>query len=175
MVEGPLTVHLSSPDNHLTLRSHRLRLTPLGDGSHRAEVVADFSGAGHLVARVELAGAVSRLDDDVEVPPQTRTVVARVVIARDADGGYRVTPLEMPPSLPVTLHSGLAGRLGDLCGSFALLPGFGLDCAAVRGALSTANVPLPAPGETFPVPTERLSAGDRARLDAYLARARDAG
>jgi hypothetical protein len=34
---------------------------------------------------------------------------------------------------------------------------------------------MPDPGDTYLVPADRLTAEDRARLDAYLAQARQAG
>lgn len=175
VVQGGARIHLSSPDNQVVLRSHRLRLAPQGDGTHWMELVVDFSGRGRVVADVELGGQATRLEDEVVLPPQTRSVVGRVVIARGADGGYEVTPVELPETVAVAFESRLAGSLGDLCRTFSAFGGVRLDCDALTAGLSTAALPMPDPGDTYLVPADRLTAEDRARLDAYLAQARQAG
>jgi hypothetical protein len=176
LVQGGVTIHLASPENRLVVRSHRLRLAPQGDGTHWMELVVDFSGRGRVVADVDLGGgAPTRLEDEVVLPPQTRSVVGRVIIARGEGGAYEVTPVELPASVPVAFESQLAGGLGDLCRTFAAFGGVRLDCTALEAGLSTAAVPLPEAGETYLVPGDRLGAAERERLDDYLARARQAG
>lgn len=174
--QGGVKIRLSSPENHLVLRSHRVRLAPLGDGTHWVEVVADFAGRGHVVAHLDFGnGQGTRLEDDVVLPPQTRTVIGRVVIALGEGGDYEVTPVELPKSVAIAFESQLAGGLADLCRTVSLLGGLPIDCGTVEAGLTTAAIPLPAPGETYLLPADRLTPEDRARLDEYLARARAAG
>lgn len=174
--QNGMAIRLSSPENHVVLRSHRVRLAPLGDGTHWVEVVADFAGRGKVVADLDFGnGQVTRLEDDVVLPPQTRTVIGRVVIALGAGGDYEITPVELPKTLPIAFESKLAGGLADLCRTVALLGGLAIDCGTVEAGLTTASIPLPEPGETYLLPADRLTGEDRALLDAYLARARSAG
>jgi len=171
VVQGGMTVRLSSPENRLTLRTHRVTLTPLSDGTHRAEFVADFAGRGRVVAHVSVGGGPpTRLEDEVVVPPQTRTVVGRVLLARGT-GAYEITPVELPERVPIAIESQLGGSFAALCDSLALM--IQLDCRGVRGMLSTAQVPLPGPGETYLLLDERLTPEDRRRLDEYLAAFRE--
>jgi hypothetical protein len=169
VVQGALTVRLSSPDNTLVVKSNRLRLDPLGDGTHRAEWTAEFLGQGKLIADFDFAGAPGRFEDEVVIPPQTRTVSGRIRLAR-GDGGYELTAVELPPSVEVAIHSQLAGRLVDFCEGMALLPLVSLDCGGLAAGLQTVAVPLPRPGETFLLPEAQLTAGERRQLDGYLAR-----
>jgi hypothetical protein len=176
MRQGGMTIRLRSPENHLVLRSHRVRLAPMGDGTHWVEVVADFAGRGQVVADLDFGnGQPTRLEDEVVLPPQTRTVVGRVVIAVGEDGTYEITPVELPETVSIAFESTLAGGLADLCRTVALLGGLAIDCGSVEAGLTTASIPLPDPGETYLLPADRLTADDRARLDAYLARARSEG
>jgi hypothetical protein len=174
--QGGMTIRLSSPDNHLVLRSHRVRLAPLGDGTHWVEVVADFAGRGRVIAHLDFGnGQGTRLEDQVVLPPQTRTVIGRVVIAMGEGGDYEITPVELPDTVAIAFESKLAGGLGDLCRTVSLLGSLAIDCGSVEAGLTTAAIPLPDPGETYLLPADRLTADDRGRLDAYLARARAAG
>lgn len=176
LVQGGVTIRLRSPENHLVLRSHRVRLAPMGDGTHWAEVVADFAGRGRVIADLDFGtGQPTRLEDEVVLPPQTRTVVGRVVIALGESGDYEITPVELPETVAIAFESKLAGGLADLCRTVTLMAGLAIDCGTVEAGLTTASIPLPEPGETYLVPAERLSAEDRAQLDAYLARARSEG
>ncbi|HEX2254703.1 MAG TPA: hypothetical protein VHQ65_15665 [Thermoanaerobaculia bacterium] len=168
VTQGDMKVHLRSPDNRLTLRTHRVRLAPLADGTHWAEFLADFTGGGTLVADLDLGGSVSRLTDEVVIPPQTRTVRGRVRVVR-AGEDYEITPVEMPERVPVAVKSQLAGRFGALCESLRMLPMVEIDCSGVEAGFSTVQVPLPAVGDTYVLPAERLTADDRRQLDAYLA------
>jgi hypothetical protein len=176
MRQGGMTIRLRSPENHLVLRSHRVRLAPMGDGTHWVEVVADFAGRGRVLADLDFGnGQPTRLEDEVVLPPQTRTVVGRVVIARGENGDYEITPVELPKTVAIAFESKLAGGLADLCRTVALLGGLAIDCGSVEAGLTTAAIPLPEPGETYLLPTDRMTAEDRAKLDAYLAAARSAG
>jgi hypothetical protein len=167
VTQGGVNIEVRSPENRLDLLSHRLDLTPLGDGTHRAHFVAEFAGSGELIADVGVAGMTSRLEDSVTVPRQERIVVGRVRLGR-GEQGYEITPVELPDAVDVRIESRLAGRFAALCESFALLPGMLLDCGALRAGLSRARVPMPESGETYLLPAECLDAGLRQRLDAYL-------
>ena len=81
VVQGALTVRLSSPENALVVKSNQLRLDALGDGTQRAEWTVEFHGRGKLNADFDFAGAPGRFEDEVVIPPQTRTVVGRVRLA----------------------------------------------------------------------------------------------
>lgn len=169
VAQGPLTLRLSSPTNSLVLRSNRLRLTPLGDGTHRAEWTAEFLGKGWLVADYDLAGVPGRLEDELVVPSQTRTVVGRVRLGH-GDQGFELTPVELPATVSVAIRSRLAGQVVGLCERMSILPLMALDCAGLDGALSNAAVPLPEPGDTYLLPADRLTAEDRRQLLDYLGR-----
>jgi len=168
--QGPLTLRLSSPDAELTLEHHRLDLAPRADGTHRAHFEALFVGSATLYVDVDVNGAVSRLEDDVRVPPQRRSVdgVVRLAKGLGEDGAavYELTPVELPETVPVAIESNLAGRLGTMCDGFALL--LPIDCGLVRGALSVVNVPMPDPGETYLLPPECVDEEMAGRLDRYL-------
>lgn len=174
LTRGGVTIRLRSPENHLVLRSHRVRLAPLGDGSHWIELVADFAGRGRVIADLDFGnGQPTRFEDEVVLPPQTRTVIGRVVIALGENGDYEITPVELPETVSIAFESQLAGGLGDLCRTVSLLAGLAIDCGSLAAGLTTAAIPLPDPGDTYLLPADRLTADDRARLDAYLARARE--
>jgi hypothetical protein len=53
----------------------------------------------------------------------------------------------------------------------SLLPFTSLDCGGIEGLLSTAAVPLPAAGDTYLLPADRLTDADRRALADYLAAA----
>lgn len=169
--QGPLTLRLVSPDNALDVLEHRVRLEPLGDGSHRAELTAAVRGRGRLVADLSVSGgAPGRLVDEVTLPAQSVAVEGRVRLAPGAEG-YRVVPLELPEAVHLEVESALAGRLVALCGGFTLLVPGGADCRGLGRALSRVAVPLPEPGEELLLPYAALGPAERDRLDRYLARA----
>ena len=168
VTEGPITVQLSSPENTFVLVANRLHLTALPDGTQRARWTADFHGQGKLIADFSVAGAPGRIEDEVVVPPQSRSVEGRVRLAR-GDGGWVMTAVELPPSVSVEIRSRVADSLVATCEGMAILPLVRLDCGAFRASLETATVPLPAAGETYFLPDARLTAAERQRLDAYLA------
>jgi hypothetical protein len=169
--QGPLTLRLASPENALDVLEHRVRLEPLGDGSHRAELTAAVRGRGRLVADLSVAGgAPGRLVDEVVLPAQSVAVEGRVRLAPGAEG-YTVVPLELPRAVYLEIESALAGRLVGLCSGVALLVPGGADCRGLERALGRVTVPLPEAGEELLLPYAALAAAERDRLDRYLARA----
>jgi len=169
--QGPLTLALSSPDAELTVEHHRLDLSPLADGTHRARFEALFVGSATLDVDLDVSGASSRLQDVVRVPPQRRAVDGRVRLVKgvgeDGAAVYEITPVELPKTVPIAIQSDLGGRLGSLCDGFALL--LPVDCRLVRGAFSRLEVPMPEPGETYLLPPECVDEEVAAKLDRYLA------
>ena len=165
-----LTIRLSSPRNAITLRRHSVHLEPGLGGSQSAELTVQFQGSGHLVADVDLAGFTSRLEDDITVPLQSQTLEGRARVTR-TQGGYVVTPEQLPRRLTVRIESRLGAQLVSLCDRLTLLPGTGLTCDGLERAFSTAVVPLPPAGETFLLADEDLTPQERAALDRYLASA----
>jgi len=169
VTQGAMTIDLTSPRHELRLFDHRLEMTPLADGSHRARFVAEFAGDGDLVADVDLGGMTSRLEDRVVLPRQETTVDARVRLGH-GDQGYEITPLELPETVELRIQSQLAGRFASLCDTLTLVPGMVADCGALRAALSRARVPMPELGETYLLPAECLDDDVRLKLDLYLDR-----
>lgn len=167
--QGALTVQLSSPANQLRLMDHRLELTPLADGTHRARFVAEFVGDGELVADIDMGGVASQLEDRVVLPRQSVTVDGRLRLGH-GDQGFEITPLELPEAVDLSIQSDLAGRFAGLCDSLSLIPGMILDCGAVRAGLSRARVPMPETGETYLLPAECLDEEIELRLNLYLDR-----
>lgn len=167
--QGPVTVRLSSPRHQLMVRHHLLRLEPGPAESHSAELRVDFSGKGWLVADVDVAGIGGRLEDNVTVPAQSRTVEGRARIRKVAEG-YLITPEQLPESIRVQIQSGVGSRIVGFCDRAAALLFSDTDCGALDRALSTAVVPLPAPGESYLLENAELTAAERQRIDAYLAR-----
>jgi hypothetical protein len=171
--QGAVTLLLASPHNQLTLEQHRLDLTPLPDGTHRAHFEVTFAGEGELVMDVEMGGSVSRLEDRVRIPRQKEVVDARVKLAR-SEAGYELTPVELPKEVKIRIESDLAARFATICDSFTFL--LGLDCDPLRAGLSRAAFAMPEPGETYLLPAECVSDDVARRLDAYLGLApRDGG
>jgi hypothetical protein len=166
---GKLSVQLASPRNKLVLRSHRLRLAPTyADGSYAAELTVEFFGKGRLSADVDLAGYGHRFEEELLVPPQTRVLGGRVRVER-AGGGYRITPLSLPRTMTVAIRSRLGDDVVGLCERLAAVPFSSLDCGGLDRALSTAVVPLPAPGESFWIAPQEVTAAERREVDRYLA------
>ena len=169
--QGPLTLHLASPENALDVLEHRVRLEPLGDGSHRAELTAAVRGRGRLIVDLSVGGgAPGRLVDEVVLPAQHLAVEGRVLLSPGAEG-YRVVPLELPRAVHLEVESALAGRLVTLCTGFTLLVPGGADCRGLGRALGRVAVPLPEPGDELLLPYAALGPTERRRLDEYLARA----
>ena len=85
--QGPITVHLSSPTNLLTLLANSVRFEPLGDGTYRTRVTIDFLGRGDVVAVFETpAGSSSRTEDKLIAPRQTVHLDGRVRFHRTPTG-----------------------------------------------------------------------------------------
>lgn len=165
---GPLALHLSSPENALYVDSHRLLLSPLGDGTHSAELTAAVRGGGRLLADVDVGGAPSRMADEVVLPPQTVTVEGRARLTR-VEGGYQIALLQLPESVGVEIESALADRLVTVCDGLQILTLGTLDCAALERSLHTVQVPLPASGQTLFLDDGQVTAEERQALDLYLA------
>lgn len=159
---GPFRIELSTPRQEVTLRRHRVRLSPRGGGTHDAEVRAEFRGQGRLDARASVLGLGQGFQDDVTLPDQALAFRARVRIAR-AREGYLVTALALPAEAEVLIRSRLGTSLVRWCERLAVLP-----CDGLGAALRTAVVPLPPPGRAYLLADTDLSAEDRRRLDEYL-------
>lgn len=169
--QGTLTLSLASPENAVEVLTHRLRLAPLGDGSHRAELTVAVRGRGRLVADLSVAdGAPGRLVDEVVLPAQTVAIEGRVELTPVADG-YRVVPRELPETVGLEVESALAGKLVTLCTGFALLAPGAVDCGGLERSLTRVALPLPKPGEELLLPFAALADDERRLLDDYLARA----
>ncbi len=169
--QGELTVALSSPSQYVTLREVELTLEPdLRDGGHRVSGRVQFLGRGQLVADLAMAGAATRLEDEVTVPLQTLSVVGRALFRVEPEG-FVVTPLELPEAVEVEVRSGLAERLVGLCQGMTLLALGAIDCDRLETDLARVRVPLPPVGEPFLIPAEDLAPEEIAALSAYLARA----
>jgi hypothetical protein len=165
--EGPVTIRLSSPRNNLIVRSHLLRLEPGAGNSHSADLRIEFMGKGWLVADVEVAGASTRFQDEVLVPPQALEMQGRVRMRR-VRGGYEVTPEQLPRRVGVRIQSGVGRKIVNLCDGVSSLPFTSFDCASLEQRLSRAVVPLPAPGESFLLEDAELTPQERQQLDGYL-------
>jgi hypothetical protein len=166
VTEGILTVRLSSPRNQITVRKHLLRLEPGSGGSHSADLSIEFQGKGWLVADVEAGPMATRLQDEVLVPPQVAKIQGRVRIRR-VQGGYGVTPEQLPEKLGVRIQSGIGRQLVNVCDGASVL--LALDCPSLEQSLSRAVIPLPAAGEEYLLEDAELTAAERSEIDSYLA------
>lgn len=167
---GPFRVHLRARDARLTVLSHRLDLTPLADGSHRARLVARGEGGGTLLAKVEALGLGTEQSDQVSAPAQEHDLAGRVWVSREKDR-YRLTVAELPREVTVQVRSQLGERLVGWCEGMPLLSALGTDCGGLRRALSSISVPLPRPGEVYEVLRSELTVDEQRALDKYLAAA----
>jgi len=165
---GSLVVRLASPSQKVTLRSHRLTLEPLGDGTFRAVLVADLLGKGHLSADVSVGSFSQHLEDELLLPPQQLAILGRVRLAR-VPGGFRFPALELPKSLGVTIQSHVGAQVLDLCERATLLALGAFDCAALSRGLTRVEVPLPSAGGDFFLADSETSPADRAGLSALIA------
>ncbi len=164
---GGVKVELSSPRNELSLLSNRMVLRPLGQGSYDLALQIEFGGSGSLIADLDVSGAKSRLTDELTVPPQRRTVLAKIKIARSRSG-YLITPTELPKAFEVEIESRLGSQLVAACKPLGLL--MPLDCGSLERAFTLVSIPMPALGETYLFEGDRLAEGERRDLDAYLKR-----
>ncbi|GMU67531.1 MAG: hypothetical protein AMXMBFR36_38050 [Acidobacteriota bacterium] len=167
----PVTVRLSSPRQTVMVRDHRISMRPLGGGRTEGRLEIELLGKGEIVADVDLAGNVSRLADELILPPQRIALDGRVRLAR-ADGGYQVVPEQMPSAVRVEIRSGLIDRVVGACEGAAMLSFGAIDCAPVRDALERPAIPLPAGAGEFFLADADLTAADRAALDALITAAR---
>jgi hypothetical protein len=165
VVEGPLTVRLSSPRNQITVRRHLLRLEPGSGGSHSADLSIEFQGKGWLVADVAAGPVATRLQDEVLVPPQVAKIQGRIRV-RKVQGGYGITPEQIPDKLGVRIQSGIGRQLVNVCDGASVL--LALDCPALEQSLSRAVIPLPAAGEEYLLEDAELTAAERSQIDSYL-------
>ena len=165
VVEGPLTVRLSSPRHQITVRRHLLRLEPGSGGSHSADLSIEFQGKGWLVADVAAGPVATRLQDEVLVPPQVAKIQGRVRI-RKIQGGYGITPEQLPKRLGVRIQSGIGRQLVNVCDGASVL--LALDCPGLERSLSRAVIPLPEAGEEYLLEDAELTAAERSQIDGYL-------
>lgn len=165
VVEGPLTVRLSSPRNQITVRRHLLRLEPGSGGSHSADLSIEFQGKGWLVADVEAGPLSTRLQDEVLVPPQVAKIQGRMRV-RKVQGGYGITPEQLPDKLGVRIQSGIGRQLVNVCDGASVL--LALDCPGLERSLSRAVIPLPEAGEEYLLEDAELTAAERSQIDSYL-------
>lgn len=166
VIEGPLTVRLSSPRNQIVVRRHLLRLEPGAGGSHSADLSIEFQGKGRLVADVEAGPVATRLQDEVLVPPQVAQLQGRVRIRR-VQGGYGITPEQLPERLGVRIQSGIGRQIVNVCDGASVV--LDLDCPRLEQSLSRAVIPLPAVGEEYLLEDAELTPAERSQLDGYLA------
>ena len=163
VTQGAVVLRIASPSNRLVIESHLLELTPLADGTHRAVLDVVFLGGAHLVGRVELAGTAAPVDDRVVLPRQRLRIPARLRVRPGADG-IELTAVELPDGLAVAVQSTSGNQFLGWCEQLgAFLP---VDCSALD--LTSVQVPLPAPGETYVVPYEEIEPAERTALLRYI-------
>lgn len=164
----PVVIRLSSPSQRLLVKENVTRLRPLGGGRFAGTVELELLGKGRLVAEVDLAGAPQRLDDEVLLPRQ-RLAIEGVARIERVDGGYRVVPEELPPSIRVEIRSQIVNQLLGVCAGASLLSLGSLDCGPVEQALQRPEIPLSGQvGELFLADGE-LTDEERRSLDELLA------
>jgi hypothetical protein len=147
------------------VRRHLLRLEPGAGGSHSADLSIEFQGKGWLVADVEAGPVATRLQDEVLVPPQVAKLQGRLRI-RKVQGGYLITPEQLPERLGVRIQSGIGRQIVNVCDGASVL--LALDCPSLEQSLSRAVIPLPAPGEDFLLEDSEMTPAERSQLDDYL-------
>lgn len=165
---GALTVRLSSPRQALIVKSHRLRLTPRGDGRHDAALAVEFYGNGWLVADVAYGSLAQRFEDQLFVPTQRLELPARVRVVSEK-GGFRFLASGLPEKVTVEIRSRLAEQVVALCDGAAVLALGQLDCGGVERGLTRVAVPLPAGGGEFFLAHDELAPAERDALVSYLA------
>lgn len=165
---GAFSLRLSSPRQALIVKSHRLRLEPLADGTFRAQLAVDFYGNGWLVADVAYGTIAQRFEDQLFVPPQHLELPARLKVVREA-GGYRFLATELPRQVTVEIHSRLATSVVGVCEGAAILALGQIDCSSVERALTQVAVPLPGPGGEFFLGDAEIAPAERQTLDALIA------
>lgn len=164
----PVTVRLSSPRQSVLVRDHKAELKPLGGGRAEGRLEIELLGKGEIIADLDLAGTVSRLADELILPPQRLTLDGLVRLARGY-GGYRVVPERLPASVRIEIRSPLIDRVVGACQGAALFSFGAIDCEPVRAALERPAIPLPADGGELFLSDADLTDDDRAELDALIA------
>ncbi|HKI86170.1 MAG TPA: hypothetical protein VKA53_05455 [Thermoanaerobaculia bacterium] len=172
IAQGPLTIQLRSPHQTLDLLDNTVLARPNGDGTHDLTIDVDFAGRGELTADMTLGAMTHRYDDQVELPRQTKRMLATVRIHPIA-GGYEITMVHLPDQVTVAIRSNIGDRIISWCDRMAMIPFFALDCDGLTQSLETAVVPLPPPGSTYLLTSDQLSPEQRAQIDAYLAASGD--
>ncbi|MEL7060323.1 MAG: hypothetical protein AAGN46_09895 [Acidobacteriota bacterium] len=173
--QGPITIHLSSPEHELRVLSNQIALSePREDGSWRADVRARLEGEGDLIARIEGAGEPQTYEDRVRVGQQWIYAAARVRIRpATADGrfsGYDIEVVEpLQPVVRIFLRSELASQLVTTCRGLASLALGLLDCDALSASLAAVEVPMPAAGTVYTVLDTGFSPADHDFFDRHLA------
>lgn len=166
--QGALTIDLSSPHQVLVLKENHVRLEPAGDGGQKAHLELRLMGSGWLVADLTAAGMTTRLQDQLLVPEQIIAVDGKAKIER-IEGGYRVTPTELPGKVEVRIQSKVGNGLLSWCDRASAMPFVSLDCTGLERSLDRVAVPMPAAGTPYYLPDADLTPADRQALDAYLA------
>ncbi len=161
---GSLTIRVSSPEHRLTVHGNRLSLVRDAGGTVWAGMEVDFEGAGDLIADVD---GIGRFTDVVKVPRQTVRAEGTVRIA-STEGGYLVTIVSADRFVRMDIESGIAREMVDTCRALAMLPFISLPCGSLETALATVTVPMPGPGEQFPVRATDLTEAERAFFDRFL-------
>jgi len=166
-VLDPVRVQLRSPSQSLTVRSNRVRATPVAGGLLAGQVELDVLGKGAIVADVDLGGVRETFSDEVILPPQTLVIRGKARLERVA-GGYRVRVEELPERIEGAIQSRLATSIGNRCGTAEVLTLGAVSCEGLERALTRPSVPIPrAAGEVY-LPDAELDAGDRAALDRLI-------
>lgn len=165
VTQGPLTINLSSPRNQLTVSKHLIRIEPGPGGSHSADLEIEFLGKGWLIADVAAGPMQTRLQDEVVVPAQRATLQGRVRVRR-VEGGYGITPEQLPDRIAVRIESGIGRQLVGVCDGASVL--LALDCPTLERSLSRAVIPLPEVGEEYLLEDTEITAEERAQLDEVL-------
>ncbi len=161
--QGPIVIHVSSPEHRLEVLGNRLRFSANEDGTVGAAIEVDFEGSGQLIADVEGFG---RFVDQVEAPRQTVRAAGTVRLS-PTDGGYLMTIVTVEPSTEVQIKSQLAGQIVGVCEAAALIPLISLPCDGVAAALETVRIPLPAAGSQVLVPSDEMSSELKAYFNHY--------
>ncbi|MEZ5332265.1 MAG: hypothetical protein R2991_09500 [Thermoanaerobaculia bacterium] len=163
---GALTVTLHSESNQLTLRSHSLRIEPLPTGDYRMTARASLLGKALVTASVQAGGLPGEIEDEILLPPQDVVVRGRASVRR-VEGGYEITPLELPETLDLRIQSRLARQIVSTCETLSILLS-GMECAGFERGLSVVRLPLPEPGNPQILDAGYLTAEEQAQIDAAL-------
>jgi hypothetical protein len=145
--------------------------TALGEGeaaAQQAHLELELMGKGELVADVDIGGQVSRLTDELVLPPQRLVLDGAVRLTR-VEGGYRVRAERAPERVAIEVRSRLIDQIASLCEGASLLALGALDCAPLTRALERPSVPLPAAGGEYFLADTELTDADRGELDALIA------